>query len=95
MLKLNNEVLNSEVSVLFGHLQAAGKVRPDLCAGYVVQVLNEFLPLEFLKLVSVELLDLDSHGQSVRRFIGYCSMELEDEGMEIGSQLEFRITIRR
>lgn len=69
-LKLNNEVLNGEVSVLLGHLQAAGKVRPDLCPDYVAQVLNEFLTLEFLKLVSVDPLDFDTHEQNVRRFIG-------------------------
>lgn len=68
-LKLNNEVLNAEVSVLLGHLQDAGKVRRDLCPDYVAQLLNEFLTLEFLKLVSVEPLDFVMHQQSVRRFV--------------------------
>lgn len=68
-LKLNNEVLNAEVSVLLGHLQKAGMVRHDLCPDYVAQLLNEFLTLEFLKLVSVEPLDFDAHQLSVRRFV--------------------------
>ncbi|MFJ3259943.1 TetR/AcrR family transcriptional regulator [Pseudomonas sp. NPDC086581] len=68
-LKLNNEVLNAEVSVLLGHLQEAGKVRHDLCPDYVAQLLNEFLTLEFLKLISVEPLDFHTHQLSVRRFV--------------------------
>lgn len=68
-LKLNNDVLNSEVSVLLGYLQDAGKVRKDLCPDYIAQLLNEFLTLQFLKLVSAEPLDIEAHRQNVRRFI--------------------------
>jgi AcrR family transcriptional regulator len=68
-LKLNNEVLNAEVSMLLEHLRAAGKVRQDISPDYVAQVLNEFLTLEFLKLVSAELLDFEGHAGNVRRFV--------------------------
>ncbi|MDF3935438.1 TetR/AcrR family transcriptional regulator, partial [Pseudomonas citronellolis] len=69
-LTLINETLNREVSALLGHLQGAGKVRANVDTDYAAQVLNEFLTLEFLKLVSAETLDLDGHARRVRAFIG-------------------------
>ncbi|WP_249675422.1 TetR/AcrR family transcriptional regulator [Pseudomonas abieticivorans] len=77
-LKLINETLNQEVSALLGHLQRQGKVRADINTEYTASVLNEYLTLQFLRLVSDDEIDLKGHGERVRQF-----MQLVFDGLRV------------
>lgn len=68
-LKLINETLNTEVAKLLRQLQKQGKVRADVCPDYTASVLNEYLTLQFLRLVSEEPIDVVTHRTRVRQFM--------------------------
>ncbi|OPA91648.1 hypothetical protein BFW87_18650 [Pseudomonas fluorescens] len=68
-LTLINETLNAEVGKLLRHLQQQGQVRQDICPDYTASVLNEYLTLQFLRVVSDTPIDVEAHRKRVRQFI--------------------------